>query len=80
MGGIQPLLIAQESGRTQCMHEMIEFRALASLSDLNPSSYPPLYTSVALAAISHSSQNKYCILSLGIIYLFFNTCRSRDLD
>ena len=34
MRGIQPLLIAQESGRTQCMHEMIEVWALASLSDL----------------------------------------------
>jgi hypothetical protein len=25
MGGIQPLLTIQESGRTQRMHEMIEF-------------------------------------------------------
>lgn len=25
MGGIQPLLIAQESGRMRRMHEMIEF-------------------------------------------------------
>ena len=25
MGGIQPLLIAQESGRARLIHEMIEF-------------------------------------------------------